>query len=213
VSVSTLLGAVGTAVLPQPVAAQSEGEWVDPAASSQMTDIGNVVDEAISDVWEGDAGDDWVEPAPVEAAPIEAAPTYDANGNMIDPTTGAPLAIGIDGAPIDAAAGLYYDEVGNLIDPATGMAVAYDANGQLILQEQAAAPDAATNGVTAAPEEVVPELVTTPWLAPPPSGPPPGFVQWSPPRTVYIPETATLSTACFSIAGAPGAGPRRGAIH
>ena len=60
---------------------------------------------------------------------------------MIDPVTGAPLAIGPDGTPIDAAAGLYFDEVGNLIDPATGMAVSYDANGQPVVQGQAAAPD------------------------------------------------------------------------
>ena len=197
VSVLTLLGAVGTVALPRPVAAQSEGEWVDPEASSQMTDIGDVVDQAITDVWEGESGDSWVEPAPVEAAPIETTPTYDANGNMIDPVTGAPLAIGVDGAPIDAAAGLYYDEVGNLIDPATGLAVSYDGNGQLITQGQAAAPDGSTDGVTAAPEEDVPELVTTPWLAPPPSGPPPGFVNWSPPRTVYIPETGHAVDGVF----------------
>ncbi len=127
---STLLSAVGTAVLPFSARAQSEGEWVDPLADSQMTDISANVDQTIADVWNGDADDGWVEAAPVDAAPVDAAPTYDANGNMIDPVTGAPLAIGPDGAPIDAAAGLYFDEVGNLIDPATGMAVSYDENGQ-----------------------------------------------------------------------------------
>ncbi|HLL49635.1 MAG TPA: L,D-transpeptidase [Thermomicrobiales bacterium] len=196
-SVSTLLGVVGTVALPQPVGAQGEGEWVDPGANSQMTDIGDVVDQSIADVWEGTSGDSWVEPAPVEAAPIETTHTYDANGNMIDPVTGTPLAIGVDGAPIDAAAGLYYDEVGNLIDPATGLAVSYDTNGQLLTQGQTAAPDRSIDGVTVAPEDDVPELVTTPWLAPPPSGPPPGFVQWSPPRTVYIPETGHAVDGVF----------------
>ncbi len=182
---SVMLSAVGTAVLPQPARAQSEGEWVDPASSSEMTDISAGVDEAIADVWESDTGDGWVDPAPVEVAP-----TYDANGNIIDPISGAPLAIGPDGAPIDAAAGLYFDEVGNLIDPATGMAVAYDTNGQLIAEGQVAAPDGTVDGTeaAAAPEDV-PELVTTPWLAPPPSGPPPGYANWAPPSTVYIPET------------------------
>jgi hypothetical protein len=182
---STLVSAVGTAALPFSARAQSEGEWVDPLADSQMTDISANVDQAIADVWNGDSGETWV-----ETAPVEAVPTYDANGNMIDPVTGAPLAIGPDGTPIDAAAGLYFDEVGNLIDPATGMAVSYDANGQLV-QGQAAAPDGTSDGVeiATAPEEDVPELVTTPWLAPPPSGPPPGYVNWSPPSTVYIPET------------------------
>jgi hypothetical protein len=182
---STLLSAVGTVALPFSAHAQSEGEWVDPLDDSQMTDISANVDQAIADVWNGDSGETWV-----ETAPVEAAPTYDANGNMIDPVSGAPLAIGPDGAPIDAAAGLYFDQAGNLIDPATGMAVSYDANGQLV-QGQAAAPDGTSDGTEAAsaPEADVPELVTTPWLAPPPSGPPPGYVNWAPPSTVYIPET------------------------
>jgi hypothetical protein len=151
-----------------------------------MTDISANVDQAIADVWNGDSGDGWV-----ETAPVEAAPSYDANGNMIDPVSGAPLAIGPDGAPIDAAAGLYFDEVGNLIDPATGLAVSYDANGQLVVQGQVAAPDGTIDGAETAmaPEEDIPELVTTPWLAPPPSGPPPGYANWAPPSTVYIPET------------------------
>src|SRR5919107_1690889 len=86
---STLLSAVGTAVLPFSARAQSEGEWVDPLADAQMTDISANVDQAIADVWNGDSGESWVETAPVDAAPM-----YDANGNMIDPVTGAPLAIG-----------------------------------------------------------------------------------------------------------------------
>ena len=190
---STLLSAVGTVALPYSAHAQSEGDWVDPPADAQMTDISANVDQTIADVWNGDSGDDWVEPAPVVAAPVDAAPTYDANGNIIDPVSGAPLAIGPDGAPIDAAAGLYFDEAGNLIDPATGMAVTYDTNGQpVVAQEgQAAAPDGTIDGTDSdtAPEEDVPELVTTPWLAPPPSGPPPGYANWAPPSTVYIPET------------------------
>jgi lipoprotein-anchoring transpeptidase ErfK/SrfK len=198
---STLLSAIGTVVVPFSAHAQSEGDWVDPLADSQMTDISANVDQTIADVWNEDSGDVWVEPAPVDAAPADAAPMYDANGNIIDPVTGAPLAIGPDGAPIDAAAGLYYDEAGNLIDPATGMAVAYDTNGQpLVSQEgQAAAPDGTIEGTepATAPEEDVPELVTTPWLAPPPSGPPPGFANWTPPSTVYIPETGHTVDGVF----------------
>jgi hypothetical protein len=183
---STLLSAIGTVALPFSAHAQSEGDWVDPLADSQITDISANVDQTIDDVWSGDSGDEWAEPAPVAAAP-----TYDANGNIIDPVSGAPLAIGPDGAPIDAAAGLYFDDVGNLIDPAIGMAVAYDTNGQPIAEAQAAAPDGTVDGTetATAPEEDVPELVTTPWLAPPPSGPPPGYANWAPPSTVYIPET------------------------
>jgi hypothetical protein len=156
-----------------------------------MTDISANVDQSIADVWNGATDDGGVEAAPVDAAPVEAAPTYDANGNVIDPVTGAPLAIGPDGAPIDAAAGLYFDEVGHLIDPATGLAVDYDANGEPVVEGQAVAPDGTIEGgeTAAAPEEDVPELVTTPWLAPPPSGPPPGYANWAPPSTVYIPET------------------------
>jgi hypothetical protein len=185
---SSLLGAVGTVAMPYAARAQSEGDWVDPAADAQLTDISASVDQTIADVWTDDSGDGWIEPAPVDAAPA-----YDANGNMIDPNTGAPLAIGPDGAPIDAEAGLYFDEAGNLIDPATGMSVDYDTNGQPVTsqEEQGAAPDGTIDGTDAdtAPEEDVPELVTTPWLAPPPSGPPPGYANWAPPSTVYIPET------------------------
>ena len=47
------------------------------------------------------------------------------------------------------------------------------------------------------PEEDVPELVTTPWLAPPPSGPPPGYANWAPPSTVYIPETGHAVDGVF----------------
>ncbi|MGH2616218.1 MAG: hypothetical protein ACRDJC_13320, partial [Thermomicrobiales bacterium] len=109
VSGSTLLSAAGMAAFPPAAAAQeqvipSEGEWVDPAASGEWTDIGESVDQAITDVWDDGAGEAWVEPAPVAAA----APMYDANGNMIDPATGVALAIGPDGTPIDAAAGLYF---------------------------------------------------------------------------------------------------------
>ena len=190
---STLLSAAGSVLQPRAASAQSAEEWVDPAANGQMTDIGDVVDQTIADVWEGDSGDGWV-----EAAPVAAAPSYDAYGNMIDPVTGAPLAIGPDGAPIDAAAGLYFDAAGNLIDPATGQAVSYDANGQLVASGQAAATQATTDGTAAAaPDGDVAELVTTPWLAPPPSGPPPGYVNWAPPRTVYIPETGQAVDGVF----------------
>jgi hypothetical protein len=84
---STLLSAVGTVALPFSAHAQSEGDWVDPLADPQMTDISANVDQTIADVWTDDAGDDWVEPEPVVAAPVDAAPTYDANGNIIDPPT------------------------------------------------------------------------------------------------------------------------------
>ncbi|MDF3039945.1 MAG: ErfK/YbiS/YcfS/YnhG family protein [Thermomicrobiales bacterium] len=190
---SIVLSAIGAAVLPGATRAQEQidGVWVDPG-NGEWTDVGEGVDQVIADVWEGDSGEAWVEPAPVEAAP-----SYDANGNLIDPATGVALAIGPDGAPIDAAAGLYFDEAGNLIDPATGLAVSWDENGQPILPS--AAPEATTEAVDAAavPEEEVPELVTTPWLAPPPSGPPPGFANWAPPRTVYIPETGQSVDGVF----------------
>jgi hypothetical protein len=181
---SALLAAVGAAGAPASALAQEQiipvqDEWVDPVASAQWNEVSDVVDQAIAEVWESSEDAGWV-----EAAPVEAAPSYDANGNLIDPVTGAPLAIGADGQPIDAAAGLYYDEVGNLIDPATGLAVSWDENGQLVTQ-------------SAAPEEVVPELETTPWLAPPPSGPPPGYAAWDPPRTVYIPETGQSIDGVF----------------
>src|SRR3954470_14280669 len=161
---SILLTAAGTAFLPYSARAQSDGNWVDPSADAQMTDISANVDQTIADVWNGsadDGSDDGsVETAPVDTAPVEAAPTYDANGNIIDPASGAPLAIGPDGAPIDAAAGLYFDEAGNLIDPATGTAFSYDENGQPVVQDQAGAPDESDS--SAAPEEETPELVTTP---------------------------------------------------
>jgi hypothetical protein len=167
----------------------TEGEWVDPAANQQWTDVGEAVDQAIADVWEGDGS---------QEIAVAAAPTYDANGNMIDPVTGSALAIGADGNPIDAAAGLYYDSTGNLIDPASGMAVSWDENGERVYY-QPAAPDQTweTSEGSEVVEEAVPELVTTPWLAPPPSGPPPGYANWNPPRTVYIPETGQSVDGVF----------------
>src|SRR5215203_3064604 len=119
--VSILLSAVSTAVQPFSARAQSEGNWVDPLADAQMTDISANVDETIADVWNGSANDGFVETAPMDPAPVESSPMY-------------------------AATGLYFDEVGNLIDPATGMAVAYDANGQVVTQGQAAAPDETIDG-------------------------------------------------------------------
>ena len=68
---STLLSAIGTVALPFSAHAQSEGDWVDPLADPQMTDISANVDQTIADVWTDDAGDDWVEPEPVVAAPVE----------------------------------------------------------------------------------------------------------------------------------------------
>ncbi len=198
VSASTLLALVGGAIAPPSAHAQeqidtSNGEWVDPAATTELSDISGVVDQAISDVWVEGSDGQWVAAAPEQAA----VPTYDTNGNMIDPTTGVALAIGADGAPIDAAAGLYYDSAGNLIDPASGMAVSWDENGQRILQE--AVPSETIDGSepAAVVEENVPELVTTPWLAPPPSGPPPGFQNWDPPSTVYIPDTGQSVDGVF----------------
>jgi hypothetical protein len=193
---ATMLGSFGMG-LPQPARAQdaaqiSDETWVDPAADSQWDDISDDVDQTISEVWsEGTTEGEWVDPA-------LATPSYDANGNMIDPVTGQALAIGADGNPIDAAAGLYFDEYGNIIDPATGMAVSWDENGQRILID----PTYDTGVVDgtegqAVPEEVVPELETTPWLAPPPSGPPPGFANWNPPRTVFIPETGQSIDGVF----------------
>lgn len=182
--------------------APADGGWVDPAATGEWSEIGESVDQAMVDAWNPDANAEWVDPAaqaPMEGEWVDPAvdyvaepvPTYDANGNLIDPYTGAPLAIGADGAPIDAAAGLYFDEVGNLIDPATGLAVAWDENGQPILPG-----GGAEAAIAEAPEEVVPELVTTPWLAPPPSGPPPGY-SWNPPTTVYIPEAGQSIDGVF----------------
>ncbi|MCA9877176.1 MAG: L,D-transpeptidase [Thermomicrobiales bacterium] len=151
------------------------GEWVDPNAGAQgaWTDDGSWSQEAIP---EGVGA--WTEPEL----------RYDANGNLLDPVTGAPLAIGADGNPINAAAGLYYDSAGNLINPATGMAVSWNENGEWV------ETPVATDAVSAAPQdlaadEAVEEVYTTPWLAPPPSGPPPGYQNWSPPNTVYVPET------------------------
>ena len=161
------------------------GTWVDPATTQQWTDTGEAVDQAIADVWNGDA---------VQTA---AVPSYDANGNMIDPVTGMALAIGADGNPIDAASGLYYDSAGNLIDPASGMAVSWNENGERVLY-QPALPEAASGDMsTEAVGESVPELVTTPWLAPPPSGPPPGYQNWDPPRTVFIPATGQSVDGVF----------------
>ena len=54
---STLLSTVATVVLPFPARAQSEGEWVDPIADAQMTDISANVDETIADVWNGSSDD------------------------------------------------------------------------------------------------------------------------------------------------------------
>ncbi len=191
---SVVLSAMTAVMAPTPARAQeqiesAEGEWVDPAANQQWTDVGDAVDQAIADVWESEGA---------QAAPVVNAPTYDANGNMIDPITGVALAIGADGTPIDPVAGLYYDSVGNLIDPATGMAVTWDENGERVYY-QPAAPDQwnETPETSEAVEEAVPELVTTPWLAPPPSGPPPGYANWSPPRTVFIPETGQSVDGVF----------------
>jgi L,D-transpeptidase catalytic domain len=206
-----LLYAAAGAVVTESARAQDEtatgdGAWTDPTADTQWTDISDSVDQSISDsvdqtisdAWnaapDGDDGGDWVDPAPVDPA----VPSYDANGNLIDPNTGAPLAIGADGAPIDAAAGLYFDDQGNLIDPATGMAISYDDNGQPIVPSPASSDTGTVAADTSdASVDAEPELVTTPWLAPPPSGPPPGFANWSPPSTVYIPETGQSIDGVF----------------
>jgi hypothetical protein len=210
-----MLGSVAGLMTPQPARAQDQTIANDDD-SSQWDQIGDAVDQGISNAWndnssDGSDGSDQQAIQPVadtaptddsapadDAAPTDdaaPAPSYDANGNMIDPNTGVPLAIGADGTPIDAADGLYFDDQGNLIDPATGLAVSYDENGQPILPSAAA--DASTDDTSdssdanAAPagDDSSSELVTTPWLAPPPSGPPPGFANWSAPRTVYIPDT------------------------
>jgi lipoprotein-anchoring transpeptidase ErfK/SrfK len=192
-----LCGVAGGAVQPQPVRAQ---EWVDPADAApdpEWSDIGEAVDQSLENAFADTGDDQWVEP---NAAPAEvAAPSYDANGNLIDPTTGVPIAIGADGQPIDIVNGLYFDDVGNLIDPATGLAVSYDENGNIVLPSAAPAEGTTTDAAAgeSAPEESVPELVTTPWLAPPPSGPPPGYANWAPPRTVYIPETGQSIDGVF----------------
>lgn len=193
VAVSTILASLGGGVAPRAALAQdqiaTDGEWVDPNANPQFSEISDNVDQSIADVWNGATDGQDASAAP-EQAP-EQVPSYDANGNMIDPVTGVALAIGADGYPIDADAGLYYDSSGNLIDPASGLAVSWNENGERIEQAIASDPALAPEDATAAPveEEAVPELVTTPWLAPPPSGPPPGYQNWSPPTTVYIPET------------------------
>ena len=195
-----------------PVLAQDQittDTWVDPATDPQWTEV--AWEEQNGDTWVDPNATDtggWVDPNAVDqgtwtedgswdanAVPegvgawTEPEPTYDANGNLLDPVSGAPLAIGADGNPINAGAGLYYDSAGNLINPATGMAVSWDNNGQWVenpvtTDGSAAAPQDQTT-VEAQPEEVY----TTPWLAPPPSGPPPGYQNWSAPNTVYIPET------------------------
>src|SRR4051812_9633346 len=223
----TLLYAATGTVFTEPVRAQDEsavddGSWVDPSAdNTAWTDLSDSMDQSMSTAWNddgstdaggdwtadttedtsgqwvadngGDGSSDWVDPAPADTA----QPSYDANGNMIDPNTGSPLAIGADGTPIDATAGLYYDDLGNLIDPATGMAIAYDENGQPILPSAAPATDSpAPDDATAAPTDDE-EIVTTPWLAPPPSGAPPGFANWNPPRTVYIPESGQSIDGVF----------------
>jgi hypothetical protein len=208
VATAALCGGSMGMVRSQGASAQDElatdgGSWVDPTLDGAWTDptfVGDGseseitvdVDLAIADVWSAEEG-----AATVDTAPVAADPTYDANGNLIDPYTGAPLAIGADGAPIDVVRGLYYDDYGNLIDPATGLAVTIDGSEQ-------AAPTGAETGefvdggaVAAAPEEFVPELVTTPWLAPPPSGPPPGYANWNPPRTVFIPVTGHAIDGVF----------------
>ena len=71
---SFLLTAVGTAVLPFSARAQSEGDWVDPTADAQMTDISANVDETIADVWNGSANDGFVETAPMDPPPVESSP-------------------------------------------------------------------------------------------------------------------------------------------
>ena len=151
--------------------------WVDPNASGEQgtwTDDGSGTTTAIPD-----GVGAWTEPEP----------TYDANGNLLDPVTGIPLAIGADGNPIDAGAGLYYDSAGNLINPATGMAVTWDDNGQWVENPVTTTDPSAAPQDQAATADEPDELYTTPWLAPPPSGPPPGYQNWSPPTTVYIPDT------------------------
>src|SRR5215211_4576481 len=71
---STLFSAVGTAVLPSSAWAQSDGDWVDPSADAQMTDISANVDQTIADVWDGSSDDGWVDAAPEDAAAVDAAP-------------------------------------------------------------------------------------------------------------------------------------------
>ncbi|MFT4041319.1 MAG: hypothetical protein QM692_24265, partial [Thermomicrobiales bacterium] len=107
---------------PQWTADQQTDTWVDPNAS---TDGGWVDPNASGDgVWvdpnatASGTWDDSQSPVAVGAW-TEPDPSYDANGNLLDPATGQPLAIGADGNPIDAGAGLYYDAAGNLINPAT----------------------------------------------------------------------------------------------
>ena len=130
---STLLSAVGTAILPFSARAQSEGEWVDPLADSQMTDISANVDQTIADVWNGDADDGWVEAAPSmprrSTPPRRTTPTATSSIQSpalrwrSDPT-------GRRSTPPRVSTST---RSGNLIDPATGMAVSYDANGQPVV--------------------------------------------------------------------------------
>src|SRR5688500_20293884 len=88
---STLVSAVGTAILPFSARAQSEGEWVDPLAGSQMTDSSGNDDQAVSDVGNGEADAGWVDGGPLGAAPVGAGPACDANGRPADaPDAGQP---------------------------------------------------------------------------------------------------------------------------
>lgn len=192
---ATLLGSFAGALAPHATRAQEqieaiEGGWVEPAQVEDWNDVSGAVDQAIDTAWTAEG--EWVEPAPEQPAPY-----YDAHGNLVDPVTGQALAIGADGNPIDAVAGLYYDQAGNLIDPASGLGVSWNEQGERILYDPVTGTAAQSPEVSAAPEEVVPELVTTPWLAPPPSGPPPGYQHWSPPRTVYIPEAGQSIDGVF----------------
>ena len=178
---------------------QSSTTWVDPNAAA--TDTWVDPNATATDTWvdpnaSGDQGT-WTDDGAAATTAIpdgvgawtEPEPTYDANGNLLDPVTGIPLAIGADGNPIDAGAGLYYDSAGNLINPATGMAVTWDDNGQWVENPVTTTDPSAAPQDQAATDDEPEELYTTPWLAPPPSGPPPGYQNWSPPTTVYIPDT------------------------
>jgi hypothetical protein len=206
-SAATIFSTISAPVLAQDQIATDT--WVDPAAEPQWTEVSW---EEQNTTWVDPHAVDtggWVDPNAVDqgtwtedgswessaipegvGAWTEPQPTYDANGNMLDPITGQPLAIGADGYPIDAGAGLYYDSAGNLINPATGMAVSWDENGQWVEKAPVTIDEAVSGTQELAQAADEPEEVyTTPWLAPPPSGPPPGYQNWSPPRTVYIPET------------------------
>jgi hypothetical protein len=194
-SAAAIFSSISTPVLAQDQIATDT--WVDPATDTQWTEAS----------WDEQSDSTWVDPNAVNqgtwnddgtwdastvpegvGAWTEPGPTYDANGNLLDPVTGMPLAIGADGNPINAGAGLYYDSAGNLINPATGMAVSWDENGQWV--EKLVTTDSTTAPQDQAAVADEPgEVYTTPWLAPPPSGPPPGYQNWSAPTTVYVPET------------------------